>query len=292
MFKNIPIPPSFSLIKKGKVYLLLEEEYKDFLLQPGIEDLETFIKRHYPSIKYMKGRTDHPSIPAKGGKRMIIRHYSHGGLLRAFTRNFYLSGSRSFRELSLTEEIRSYGIPTAQPIGAIHRLIFPPFYHAYFLSLEIPKAMDLIEYFQQIGPYPTHEMLSHKRKTIRSAGLLLQKFHQAGFFHGDLQLKNILIAGDQLFLIDFDRSYKKPVLSIKDRIKNLLRLNRSAEKWKRFGLPITRADRLRFFLAYAAADVKIREGMMRALRFYSIRSFLYRWVWALEQLFTQKRNSF
>ena len=284
MFKKIPIPPSFSLIQKGKVFLLLKEEYKDFFLQQGIEDLKAFLKKHLQDTRYHEGRTPHPSVPIKDGKRMVIRHYSHGGLLRAFTGNLYLFGSRSFQELALTEEIRACGIPTIQPIAAIHHRVFPFFYQAYLLSLEIPDAMDSIQYLQEMGSRPSPYKLIRKRKAIRSAGLLLHQFHQAGFFHRDLQLKNILIAGNQPLLIDFDRSYRKPALSVKKRIKNLLRLNRSVEKWRRSGLPITRTDRWRFFVAYSGGDVKIREAMRRVLRTYSLRSFFYRCGWAIEKI--------
>lgn len=284
MFDNLPIPPSFSLIKRGKVFLLVKEEYKDFLLQERIEDLKTLLKRHQTTTSYLSGRTPHPSILIKDGKRMVVRSYSHGGLLRAFTRNLYLFGSRSFQELALTEEIRSSGISTIEPIAALHRVIFPPLYLAFLLSLEIPQARNLIQYFQEIGNSPSPENIIVKRKTIRSSGLLLQEFHRAGFFHGDLQLKNILLAGDQPLLIDFDRSYRKPILSLRERMKNLLRLNRSVEKWRRLGLPITRTDRWRFFMAYSGGDVKIREAMQKVLRTYSLRSFFSRCGWALEDI--------
>ena len=284
MFENISIPPSFSLVQRGKVFLLLNEKYKDFLLQEGIEDTETFLQRYRQISKYLSGRTLHPSIPIKNGERLVIRRYSHGGLLRTLTRNLYLFGSRSFRELALTEEIRSCGIPTIPTIGAIHHCIFFPFYQAYFLSLEVPRATDLIQYFNGIEAHPSRENISSKRKTIRSVGLLIRQFHQAGFFHGDLQLKNILAAGDQLLLIDFDRSYRKSTLSGKERIKNLHRLNRSAEKWRRLGLPVTRTDRWRFFLAYAGDDKEIRETMVKTLRTYSLRFLFYRLGWTIEKI--------
>ena len=124
MFKNIQIPPSFSLIQKGKVSLLLKEEYKTLLLEQGIDDLKTFLKKSRQTSHYLKGRTPHPSIPLEDGKRMVLRQYSHGGLLRAITGNLYFFGARSFRELALTEEIRSYGIPTISSIGTIHRSKF------------------------------------------------------------------------------------------------------------------------------------------------------------------------
>jgi serine/threonine protein kinase len=284
MFKNIRILLSFSLIKKGRVFILLKEEYKDVLLKQGIDDLKTFLKKSSQSSYYLKGRTLHPSIPLEQGKRMVLRQYSHGGLLRAITGNFYFVGARSFRELALTEEIRSCGIPTISSIGAIHHRILFPFYQAYFLSLEIPRAIDLTQYFQEMGARPTGENLSLKRKTIRSAGLLIRQFHQAGFFHGDLQLKNILIEGDQLLLIDFDRSYRKSNLSIQEKMRNLLRLNRSAEKWIQQGLPLTRTDRWRFFLAYAGDDRGIREAMEKALQTYSLRFLFYRIGWVLQNI--------
>ena len=284
MFKNIPIPSSFSLIKKRKNFLLLKDEYRDLLLQQGIEDLEIFLKRHIQTTRYLTGRSPHPSVPIKDGERMIVRRYSHGGIFGLITRNLYLFGSRSFLELALTEEIRSCGIPTIEPVGAIHRLTRFPFYQPYLLFLEVPRALNLMQYFQEIGPHPPLKNPSQKRKIIRSAGLLLRQFHEFGFFHGDLQLKNILIAGEKLLLIDFDRSYRKPPLSMRERMKNLLRLNRSVEKWRRLGLPITRADRWRFFLSYAGDNAKIREAMQKVIRTYSIRHLCYRFGWGAEKI--------
>ncbi len=284
MFKRVFVPPSFSLIKKGKCLLLLKDGYRDLLLQRGIENLEIFLKNHLEATRYRKGRSPHPSIPIKNGERMIVRRYSHGGLLGPFTRDLYLFGSRSFQELVLTEAIRSSGIPTVEPVGAIHRLGPFPFYRPYLLLLEIPDAIDLAQYLQEIGSSPSPQDLVQKHKLIRSAGLLLRRFHDQGFFHRDLQLKNILIAGEELLLIDFDRSYRKIPLTYGDRMRNLLRLDRSAEKWKRLGLPISRTDRCRLYLAYAGNDVKIKEAIRRTVRTYSIRHLSYRMGWAFERL--------
>jgi serine/threonine protein kinase len=284
MFKNIQTPHSFSLIEKGKISLLLKEEYKNFLLQQGIEDIKAFLKKIPQTSRILKGRILHPSIPLDNRKRMVLRQYLHGGLLRAITGSLYLFGSRSFRELLITEEIRSCGIPTVQSIGAIHHRVFFSVYQAYFLSLEAAHAKDLTQYFQEIGAQPSQENLLLKRKTIRSVGFLIRQFHKAGFFHGDLQLKNILVAGDQILLIDFDRSYRKPMLPVQKMMGNLLRLNRSAEKWKRLGLPITRTDCWRFFLAYAGNDQIIRKAMKRTLQTYSLRFFLYRLGWTVEKI--------
>lgn len=269
------------MIQRGNVFLLLKEEYKDFLLKQGIEDVEAFLREHRQTSNYLRGRMLHPVVSIKDGVRMVIRQYRHGGLLRLLTRNLYLLGSRSFRELALIEEILACGIPTIQPVGAIHRLLLPPFYKAYLLSLEVPQAVDLIQYFQKIGSHPSREELLIKRQIIREAGLLLSQFHQAGFFHGDLQLKNILVADHRPLLIDFDRSFRKQTLSKKERMNNLLRLNRSVEKWRCFGLPITRADRLRFFRAYAGERLDVWNGMKKALQTHSVQLFFHRLWWKM-----------
>jgi 3-deoxy-D-manno-octulosonic acid kinase len=288
MFKNIDIPRSYFPIRKDKVFLVLKEEYREDLLEQRIEDMEAFLQTHRETSKYLIGRTPHPSVSLKDEKRMVVRQYSHGGLLRIFTRDLYLFGARSIRELALTEKILSRGIPTIQPIGAIHRSVLLLFYKAYLLSLEISGAKDLIQYFQEIGPHPSRERLLLKRRTIRSAGLLVHQFHEAGFFHGDLQLKNILVSGEQLFLIDFDRSYQKDALTADEKKKNLLRLNRSVEKWKRLGLPITRTDRFRFLRTYAERDEEMRKTMTKALRTYSLRHLFYRWSWGLQRVLNKQ----
>jgi hypothetical protein len=66
-------------------------------------------------------------------------------------------------------------------------------------------------------------------------------------------------------------------------MRNLLRLNRSVEKWKRHGLRITRTDRWRFFRAYVDDDVEIRGMIQRAFRTYPLRLFLHRVGWAIQR---------
>ncbi len=288
MLNHILVPPSFALIKKGRVSLLLKERYKDLLLQQGIEDFETFLKKYGQIALHLRGRTYLFSIPLKDGRKMVIRRYSHGGWFRFFTSDLYLCGSRSFQELCLTEEIRSSGISTIESIGAVHVSIFRLFYRAYLLSVEIPDAEDSTRYLLRTCSHLSLNDLMEKRRMIRSAGLLLQQFHGAGFFHRDLQLKNILIEEGQPYLIDFDRSYRKRILTLEEKINDLLRLNRSVEKWKRLGLPLTKTDRWRFFSAYSEGDPEITIALAKELQTYSIRLLFHRCLWKLNEVLSDK----
>ena len=182
MFKGVSTPPSFSLIQKGDVCLLIRDEYKDLLLGQGIEDIEGFLKKKEPVSRHLMGRTLHPCVPIKEGEWMVVRRYSHGGLFRGITRDLYLFGSRSFRETALTEEIRTSGIPTVQPVGAIHHRVFPFFYRACILSLEIPSARDLAQYLQEVGPHPVGETLSRQTKDHPLRRPAAQTVSPVGFF--------------------------------------------------------------------------------------------------------------
>ena len=72
--------------------------------------------------------------------RMVLRRYSHGGLLRA-SHEISISSDRGlFGELALTEEIRSCGIPTIESIGAIHHRLLSPSTEPIFCPLEMPQA--------------------------------------------------------------------------------------------------------------------------------------------------------
>lgn len=283
MKKSFQTLPSFSLIKKDGVTFLLKNSFKDLLIRLGIEEWKTFLQNNLSNTTFLEGRTSHPSFPIQEGMRMVIRQYSHGGLLRGLTRTLFLFGSRSLQELALTEEIRACRIPTVEPIGAIHQSVSPFFYRAYLLTLEIPQAIDLIQYFRRIGNKPSPNDLSQKRQVIRSVAILIRQFHQEGFFHGDLQLKNILLSGEQVFLIDFDRSYRRQPLPLNKKIKNLLRLNRSIEKWRRLGLPITRRDCWRLLWTYAEDDPEIQRAIKKIIQTYPLRLFLYQVGWTVER---------
>jgi 3-deoxy-D-manno-octulosonic acid kinase len=283
MFKKIPTLASFSKIQRGNLSILIRKDFKE-ILQHGHEDLEKLIYSKQPNTLYFEGRRSHPSIFLKNGKRIVIKKYYHGGLLGSLWKDLYIFGSRAFEELILTEKIRSCEIPTHQPICAVHKSIFLFFYKAYLISLEIPNAKDLKNFLTKIGKNPSPQDLILKRRVIRSIGNLIKKFHEEGFFHRDLQLKNILVEGEKVFLIDFDRSYQKHELSQNEKIKNILRLKRSAEKLKLSGVPITKSDQFRFFLAYTEGNKNLQIAIKNSLRIYRFQYLFHKLGWVINEI--------
>jgi 3-deoxy-D-manno-octulosonic acid kinase len=285
------IPHGFSLIKREGAKLIIRDIYKDRLMDKGIHDPGALILRQGDKAQFMEGRGLLASLPlaGKGPERMVIRHYEHGGIFRALTRDLFLAGSRPFRELIITEMARKAGLPTMEVLAAIKSLVFWPFYKGNLVSKEIPNSVDLIQYFTRGGKGRVQKRLDEKRKLIHQAGRLVRKMHEVGIYHSDLHLKNFIVEMGEggmgsLYIIDFDRSKIIHPLKSNKWFANLLRLDRSAEKWRPKGLWITRTDRLRFLRSYLEGDKERIASVRKYIKKYLRHRRRYRIGWAIERL--------
>ncbi len=155
----------------------------------------------------------------------VVRHYRRGGLIGKLVTDRYLwSGietTRAWREWRLLAALYSEGFPVPQPIAA--RVVRDGlFYRA-----------DIVT--RRIDAMPLSEQLQHGRLSSHSwyaIGTTLRRFHGAGVWHADLNAHNILLAGEQVFLIDFDRG-RRGKLSSHQALGNLSRLRRSLDKLNR-----------------------------------------------------------
>jgi serine/threonine protein kinase len=98
--------------------------------------------------------------------------------------------------------------------------------------------------------------------------------HSKGIYHSDLHLKNILISykdstsAKKIYIIDFDKAILKATLSPREKINNLLRFNRSLEKYKLQGGLINRTDQCRLLKEYFSYD-------RQAFKFYNKFKYFY-----------------
>jgi tRNA A-37 threonylcarbamoyl transferase component Bud32 len=126
------------------------------------------------------------------------------------------------------------------------------------------------------------------QKVIEQAAGAVRKIHKKGIYHADLHLKNFLVEGGKrikVYLIDFDKSTVFTHLSPSRRMKNLRRLDRSAEKLKRLGLSLTAGDKNRFCHAYARGDQAIQPYLKRFRERYWWHSLEYRVGWWISGIF-------
>jgi hypothetical protein len=153
-----------------------------------------------------QGRRALKSMNLKSGGSALIRAYHHGGLMRAVTRDIFVSWPpRPFRELAITEELRRRGVPTVEVYAGCVERLHGPFYRAWLVTRELEGAQDLWAALQS----GFAEEIGIER-VMRAVAKSLRAVHGYGIYHADLNLKNILIrnerAGARAYVIDFDKA--------------------------------------------------------------------------------------
>lgn len=159
---------------------------------------------------------------------LVLRQYRRGGMAARLSERRYLftgyGRTRSFLEFRLLSELSSKGLPVPQAVAAMVE-------RKGGFSYE---AAILIERIEGAQPFPEHPAVNDE-VLWRRVGQTIAWFHREGLDHVDLNCDNILVAGERVFLIDFDRCRLRrgTVGSANWQESNLKRLRRSVDK--RFG---------------------------------------------------------
>ncbi|MHC4607365.1 MAG: lipopolysaccharide kinase InaA family protein [Planctomycetota bacterium] len=213
-------------------------DWEPHLLEHLRNDFETV--RPEDRTLHTGGRVEHFSYQPEGAPGpVLVRRASRGSVFAALG-DLHAGASRFFKELRFNEEARQAGVPVPEIVaGRLSRagLLF----HRYlYVVRAIPGATNLHQFARAAGT-------ADKRRAVRAFAKAVRRMHDAGIYHGDLTLRNVLVTDDgngmRIYFIDFDRGRggSQPAEA------NLHRLNRFVEKWGH----VTRTDKLRFLLAYA-----------------------------------------
>jgi len=170
--------------------------------------------------------------------RWVVRPYLRGGAVARLLRDRYLrvGATRPHRELTASAAARARGIPTPAVVaGAVYRA-GPFHYRADLVTELVPDGVDLAEALRRgddAGPL------------LDATDVLLAGAASAGFFHPDLNAKNVVIrnepAGLVAYLIDLDRCRVRAHAARGDENAMRARLERSLSKLGRLGGPLPRA---------------------------------------------------
>ncbi|NLJ61694.1 MAG: 3-deoxy-D-manno-octulosonic acid kinase [Alcaligenaceae bacterium] len=154
------------------------------------------------------------------GQSAVLRHYRRGGLIAKLVKKTYwwlgAERTRSWAEYAVMLHLYNNRVPVPLPLAALwQRRILG--YQAAIITQRIEKAQPIAQYIEKIPP--------------ESVAIVVKQMHDAGVWHADLNVFNLLIdVQQQIYVIDFDRARRFDVVDSKHRQNNLLRLRRSLIK--------------------------------------------------------------
>lgn len=164
----------------------------------------------------------------------VLRQYLRGGGAAKISRDRYLffgySHSRPVVEANFTARLSALGLPVPEVLGGICQRRGLS-YSAALLTQRIPNVTPLADLL--VSGDSGDSMWQR-------IGYCIRRFHDAGVYHADLNVRNILVDNrNTIWLIDFDRArFLAP--NSRRLTKNLQRLLRSLRKQKQ--LPDAQLD--------------------------------------------------
>jgi tRNA A-37 threonylcarbamoyl transferase component Bud32 len=292
--KKVELPAYFSTLTKGGITLYIKKEYEHRL---SAKDIDMLFNLHKDSDKLKvsyHGRTPCKTLIMENfdNESFVVRDYWHGGLFGKILRGIFWDRLRPLRELSICEAAGNSGIKTSEVIAIVKNRILGPVYKCRLVSKEITGAIDLMELL--LNP-EENKLVVRKRQIISKAAKAVKEMHDAGIYHADLHLKNILVqsaAGGKVnvYIIDLDKSRQYEEISLHKRMRNIMRLDRSVEKMIRnnrvtfdetYPFPISKTDKLRFLKEYVKTDNKSEKPLRYYLQSYKTSHNLHRLWWSV-----------
>lgn len=165
-----------------------------------------------------------------------LRHYRRGGMMaRLLKDQYWFSGqyrTRSFREWRLLAALRDLRLPVPAPVAARFTRR-GPVYRADLITQRLEQARP----FAQV----LLEENTALDQVCQEIGACIRQFHDARVNHADLNVHNIMVTPQQLFLLDFDKGRIEASPGAWQE-RNLSRLHRSMLKVSERKLPPARRE--------------------------------------------------
>ncbi|TNF99069.1 MAG: hypothetical protein EP297_06500 [Gammaproteobacteria bacterium] len=224
----------------------VEPEWKELLSEMGLDDHTDW--RELSSKDLVSGSyhtTSNFRLRLSNGQVVYFKRYVY----RKLRLKHWLQPSKAAIEVAGYHDLKKIGINTLTPVAYGEMRFMGILRAAFIVTLNIPDTIQL----DQFLIHQWHSMeTTEKRKWLQfiQPQLIhqLTSAHQAGFFHWDLKLRNILLKHvteeDCLIWIDCPRSRFMKPFSEKGVISDLTAMARIGS------LVLTPGQRMRFLMKY------------------------------------------
>lgn len=265
-----------------------------FAHTPGVRRLRSEGAAGYAALlergqRLAGGRADHRRLDGPEWTAPLrLRTARHGGALGRWLGERYVGPGRALREFETWSRLADAGIPTPGLafVVAVRRGLA---WRTALATVDRPAAIDGLALLESAPDAAT------LNAAAAAAGRTLRRLHDAGWRHGDLQLRNLLFERDaegdlRCLLVDFDRATHRRSLSPRQRLAEWLRLARSLEKRGVAGA-VGPAPRRRALAAYSEGDPALR-GVLRARAPRTGRAGLrHRLAWRIAEPIRRGKNA-
>jgi len=185
-----------------------------------------------PDALPLFGRAPVFAVNLPGGcGRVVVRHNMRGGWVAKVSKDLFVLPTRGFRELIASLRLRSSGVSTPEVVAYVSYPLNWVLRRSDVATREIPNGHDLSVALAKVTDH------AHRVMVLDATAKLLRSLTQAGAFHQDLNLKNVLLTAGQgpeldAHVLDVDRvRFSSPGSPLVAKA-NLDRLIRSLRKWR------------------------------------------------------------
>ncbi len=157
------------------------------------------------------GRSRSTVMQIEGLGRVFIKHYSHGGLLRALTGGRFIAYGvpRARVEFEMLEKVRELGVNAPQPYAFVKKGSFV--YGTWLVMEELADTRNLVD-LQREDP-------DGLQRVMTALGEQMVILIRNRIFHIDLHPGNVLVtASGRVHIVDFDKAhtFKGPASALRD----------------------------------------------------------------------------
>lgn len=209
---------------------------------------------------------------------LVVRRYAHGGLCGRVAGTLFLSARRMLDEFRLSIYARTCGVPTCRPVALRIERVFGPLITGHYVTDSIPDASNILD-FLAAAPNAQNLKAEQRRRLAASIASTIASMHDAGILHADLNLKNLLVRDafdePEVFVIDFDKAKLIGSPTLRQRMANMVRLDRSVTKWAASRRLVGTMDRLRVLRSYLGRYPQWTSRWRQIGRKYASRHLLH-----------------
>ena len=294
---------AYGIVRRDKHLIYLHRELAGDDIAKNVDDIIRAVVGAPTPERSTLGRGGRMSVvwTRVAGRHVVMRRFTHGGLLARLLPELTLGKGRILYEIDIVETALQSHVPTPRILAAVFEKRALLFHRCHVMTEEVSGASNLTEFFLQLPALDAPFAARRKRAAIEATARTIGWMHHAGIQHADLHLRNILVRlpgvehkRDLLdrttaYIVDFDESKRVAGMSLRRRMGNLRRLARSVMKVHPVRENFSLRDAIRFLRVYLGT--RDRGHIMHWLRELSRPPRWHMLWWKLTGAGKPKRRS-